>query len=498
MSQDLIAGRYRVERGVGKGGMGTVWLCRDEVLHRDVALKQLDAVAGESADDTRRALREARTAAALNHRNAVSIYDIVDHDGAPWLVMEYVDSRTLSELLKEGPLPAGRVAKIGAQVASALAAAHQAGITHRDVKPGNILVGDDDLAKISDFGISRIAHDDQLTATGMLTGTPAYFSPELARGGEPGAESDVWALGATLYAAVEGRPPHPKQPNAIATLTAIASEPVPRPVRAGVLLEPLAHLLDPDPDARWTMVEAEDALRRLVARTGTTTTPAARALGPVAAAEPPTERSATTPAPSPTPVPSPTPGKEPQPRSRSFPVLVTLAGLLLLGIVAVVLVQAVAGDPRTTPRSGSSASATPSASAEDSPTEAPPTTAPPTDQSPTEAATEDSPTPATTPAPGTAGGRVGTIATYFDTVPADLDAGWAMLAPSMQARVGRSSYDSFWATISAVDATAVRAGSGGTVSAQVTYTRTDGSTSVEQQTFVLESADGDYLIAADR
>lgn len=225
---DLIAGRYRVDRAVGRGGMGTVWLCLDETLHRLVAVKQVGVVAGESADDTRRVMREARTAAALNHRSAVSIYDVVEHEGSPWLVMEYFPSRTLSEVLADGPLPAARVATIGAQVAAALASAHDAGVVHRDVKPSNILVGDDDIAKLSDFGIARIAYDDQLTETGLLVGTPAYFAPEVARGGAPGPESDAWALGATLYAAVEGRPPHPKQANAVATLAAIVSEPVPR------------------------------------------------------------------------------------------------------------------------------------------------------------------------------------------------------------------------------------------------------------------------------
>jgi len=256
--QDLIAGRYRVDRAIGKGGMGTVWLCHDEVLHRVVAVKQIDTVDGESAADTRRAMREARTAAALNHRNAVSIYDVVEHQGTPWLVMEYVPGQTLSELMREGPLPVERVARIGAQVAAALAAAHDAGIIHRDVKPANILVADDDVAKISDFGIAHVVYDDRLTQTGMTSGTPAYFSPELARGSDPSTASDAWALGATLYAAVEGQPPHPRLPNALATLQAIATQPVPRPVRAGLLLDPIGHLMDPDPDQRWGMAEAAD------------------------------------------------------------------------------------------------------------------------------------------------------------------------------------------------------------------------------------------------
>ena len=514
MPQDLIADRYRVERAVGKGGMGTVWLCHDEVLNRAVAVKQIGVVAGESADDTRRAMREARTTAALNHRNAVSIYDVVDHKGAPWLVMEYVPSRTLSELIKQGPLPAGRVAAIGAQVAAALAAAHLAGIIHRDVKPGNILVGEDDLAKISDFGIARITHDEQLTQTGMMSGTPSYFSPELARGGDPGPESDAWALGATLYAAVEGHPPHPKQPNAIATITAIASEPVPRPLRAGVLLEPIGHLMDPDPAARWTMAEAEDALRRLAARSGTTTTPASpptapRPVGPVATAAPVPRAAPVEPV---TQVDPPTqgePARTPSQRgSRFFPVALVLAALLLVGIAAVVLVNTLRPEdpPAGTstddePTSSSSASPSASESPDESPTEeetpeeTPKETAEPTPTETTEESPNETPDP---PAPGPAAAQVETVETYFATVPADLDAGWAQLAPSFQARVGRDSYDGFWATISDVEVADVEAGGGDTVSAQVTYTGTDGSTSVEQQTLTLVPAGDGYLIAADR
>ena len=287
--KELIGGRYRIDRAIGRGGMGTVWLCRDEVLQRTVAVKQIGTVGGEPTGDTRRAMREARSAAALNHRNAVAIYDVVEHDGVPWLVMEYFRSQTLSELMAHGPLPAERVARIGAQVAAALAAAHAAGIIHRDVKPANILVADDDLAKISDFGIAHPAHDDRLTQTGMTSGTPAYFSPELARGADPSTAADAWALGATLYAAVEGRPPHPRLPNPLAMLQVIATTPVPRPVRAGLLQEPIGHLMDPDPATRWDMTQASDALRDLVSRTTVGTMPAVRAPGPAAVPEPDTK-----------------------------------------------------------------------------------------------------------------------------------------------------------------------------------------------------------------
>ena len=167
--------------------MGTVWLCHDETLHRDVAVKQVGLLPGESVTDSARAFREARSSAALSHRNVVTVFDVVEEAGAIWLVMEHVPGRSLSEIIKQdGPLDPAVVADIGAQVADGLAAAHAAGTMHRDVKPGNVLVREDGVAKISDFGIARTAGDPALTQSGFLTGTPSYFSPELARGAEPG------------------------------------------------------------------------------------------------------------------------------------------------------------------------------------------------------------------------------------------------------------------------------------------------------------------------
>ena len=218
MPPDLIAGRYRLEREIGRGGMGMVWLCRDERLDRDVADKQVGGLPGESSMHLARALREARHSAALNHPHVVAIFDAIEEGNAVWLIMEYVPSRTLSQIIRtDGALSPGRAARIGAQVADGLAAAHARGIVHRDVKPSNILVGEGDLAKISDFGIARAIDEEQLTRSGLVMGTPSYFSPEQARGEEPTPASDVWALGATLYAAVEGRPPS-DHPNAMGLL----------------------------------------------------------------------------------------------------------------------------------------------------------------------------------------------------------------------------------------------------------------------------------------
>ncbi|MGA8208808.1 MAG: serine/threonine-protein kinase, partial [Nocardioidaceae bacterium] len=264
MSPELIGGRYRLDRAIGQGGMGTVWLGRDELLQRPVAVKQVGLMPGVSATDSARALREARSAAVLSHRNVVTVFDVVEQEATLWLVMEHVPSRSLADLIaEEGPLDPAAVADLGAQVADGLAAAHDAGITHRDVKPGNVLVREDGTAKISDFGIARAAGDPALTQSGLLTGTPSYFSPELARGEGPSHAADVWALGATLYAAVEGRPPYQPRANPVAVLHDIATRQPPAPTRAGFLEPALLRMLDREPESRWTMADAAHALQRL-------------------------------------------------------------------------------------------------------------------------------------------------------------------------------------------------------------------------------------------
>jgi eukaryotic-like serine/threonine-protein kinase len=263
----VIAGRYTLVRRVGSGAMGTVWLARDETLHRDVAVKQVagpEYGLGPGADTARqRAMREGRMIARLSHPNAVGIYDVVIQDGQPWLVMEYVPSRNLTEVVREdGPLPPERAAAIGAQLAGALAEAHRVGVVHRDVKPSNVLLTDSGIAKITDFGIAR-GGGDTLTETGLLAATPAYVAPETARGAMPAPASDVWSLAATLYHAVEGEPPFGTEGNALVVLGRVANSEVRPPRRAGPLTAVLARLMTRDPAARPTMTEAHDLLRRV-------------------------------------------------------------------------------------------------------------------------------------------------------------------------------------------------------------------------------------------
>ncbi|MDQ1482985.1 MAG: eukaryotic-like serine/threonine-protein kinase [Actinomycetota bacterium] len=269
MQPELIAGRYQVLRAIGRGGMGTVWLCRDNVLGRHVAVKQIGALPGDSAPETKRAMREARSAAALNHPNAVAVYDVVDHEGRPWLVMEYVEGQTLAdEIAHEGQLSPQRVADIGSQLAGALARAHERRIVHRDIKPGNVLIDKSGHPKISDFGIARGHGDEQLTQIGFITGTPGYLSPELARGGDPGWASDVWALGATLYEAVEGRPPYESRSNPIALLRAIATERPRAMTQAGVLGPAIEAMMHEDPASRWDMATCARRLGGIARITG--------------------------------------------------------------------------------------------------------------------------------------------------------------------------------------------------------------------------------------
>jgi len=262
----LIAGRYRLGSVIGRGGMGIVWRARDELLNRDVAVKELtwpaDFTEQERQIARRRATREAQTAAQLSQQNIMRIYDIVEEeDGDPWIVMELLPFPSLRDIVREdGPITPDRAARIGLGVLAGLRAAHAAGIVHRDVKPANILVGPDDRAVLTDFGIARAADSATLTKAGDLVGSPAYTAPERARGERAGAPGDLWGLGASLYTAVEGRPPFLRD-HALATLTAVvADEPDPA-VHAGPLWPVISALLSKEPGARPDEAQAERMLR---------------------------------------------------------------------------------------------------------------------------------------------------------------------------------------------------------------------------------------------
>ncbi|WP_329073313.1 serine/threonine-protein kinase [Amycolatopsis sp. NBC_01480] len=266
----MIAGHYRLVEHIGSGAMGVVWRAVDVRLERSVAIKQIlpqPGVSEAERDNMRqRAMREAKNAARFQHPNAIVVFDIAEDGGDPCLVMEYLNGPSLSAVLADqGTLPVGQVARIGEQVAAALVAAHRAGIVHRDVKPGNILIDETGTAKITDFGISRAAGDMTLTQTGLIGGTPAYLAPELARGADPVPSSDVFALGATLYQAIEGQTPYGNTTNQLALLYAAANGQINPPTQAGPATALLMSLLRSEPAERPSMAEARERLAALTA-----------------------------------------------------------------------------------------------------------------------------------------------------------------------------------------------------------------------------------------
>ncbi len=290
----IIAQRYRIDDKLGVGGMGTVWRGWDTSLQRRVAIKEVVIPAGVPQADAQRLrdryMREARAAARLRHPNVVAVYDMLaqppdeqdHHGGVVWTVMELITARDLSAIIaRHQRLPPPVVARLGLQLATALAAAHTSGVLHRDVKPANVLVdlpsgGDitthSALARVVliDFGIASITGDPSLTRTGQLVGSPSYLAPErLSAYGEAGPAGDLWGLGCTLYAATEGHPPFYGE-DPFAVMTAVTSGPVPPPQYAGALTSLLRGLLDKNPTSRWDADRTIAALQRLAA--GTTVT----------------------------------------------------------------------------------------------------------------------------------------------------------------------------------------------------------------------------------
>ncbi|RKT19077.1 serine/threonine protein kinase [Streptomyces sp. 1114.5] len=260
----LLAGRYRLRDVLGRGGMGTVWRAHDEQLDREVAVKELRLPEGMEPAEREswigRLDREARAAARLKHPGVITVHDrVAGEDGLPWIVMELVRGRSLDDLLQEeGSLPPERVARIGLQVLEALRAAHAAGITHRDIKPSNVLL-EGGRVVLTDFGIAAVEGDLTLTRSGALLGTPAYMAPEQVRGLPATAESDLWALGATLYTALEGRPPFAGAGAGAVFLAIVTEEPTPA-AHAGALAPLLTGLLRKAPADRLTAEAAHELL----------------------------------------------------------------------------------------------------------------------------------------------------------------------------------------------------------------------------------------------
>ncbi|WP_371669635.1 protein kinase [Streptomyces sp. NBC_00289] len=260
----LLAGRYRLAEAIGSGGMGRVWRAHDEVLHRAVAIKELTAALYVSESDRPRLLArtraEARAAARINHSAVVTVHDVLEHDGRPWIVMELVEGHSLADAVKErGRVEPTEAARIGLWVLRALRAAHAAGVLHRDVKPGNVLLGHDGRVLLTDFGIAQIEGDTTITRTGEVVGSVDYLAPERVRGHDPGASSDLWALGATLYTAVEGRSPF-RRTSPLTTMQAVVEEEAAEPSHAGPLAPVIAALLHKDPAARPDASAAEHLL----------------------------------------------------------------------------------------------------------------------------------------------------------------------------------------------------------------------------------------------
>lgn len=252
-TSDLLADRYLLVRRLGAGGMGQVWLAEDTLLGRQVAIKQLPMDETTSGSESvERALREGRLAARLNSPHAVAVYDLFRDEGHPTLVMEYVDGPTLAQVLRErGVIELSEARRILREVAEAVAAAHALGIVHRDIKPANVLLAADGRAKLADFGIARSASEASITATGSMLGTLAYMAPEVANGAQASPASDMWSMGALLFAMVEGTPPFIGE-NAADTLLRLVRDPVPAAPNAGDLTPILETLLVRDPSRRFT------------------------------------------------------------------------------------------------------------------------------------------------------------------------------------------------------------------------------------------------------
>ncbi|MFE6871625.1 protein kinase [Kitasatospora sp. NPDC057692] len=268
-AERLLAGRYELGERLGRGGMGTVWRARDRMLDREVAVKELTVnhLPEEELQILHaRMKREAAAAARIKHPGVITVHDVLEQDGRPWIVMELVDGRSLADVIsQDGTLPPRAAAEVGGQVLAALHRGHQLGVLHRDVKPANVLLEHGTgRAVLLDFGIATYEGSAELTRPGDLVGSPDYLAPERAQGERPGPASDLWGLGATLYAAVEGDSPF-RRTSPLTTLAAVVGDPLPEPRRAGPLGPVLAALMAKDPADRPTADEASRMLAEVQA-----------------------------------------------------------------------------------------------------------------------------------------------------------------------------------------------------------------------------------------
>jgi serine/threonine protein kinase len=517
---DLIAGRYRLVDRIAAGGMGVVWEGRDELLGRRVAVKQVLLQPGLSEAEARlardRVIREARITARLHHPHAVTIYDVVDDGDYPCLIMQFVPSNSLNGLLLDrGTLPTSEVGRIGADLAAALQAAHEVGIVHRDVKPGNVLITEDGSAKLTDFGISHATGDVTLTSTGMVSGTPAYLAPEVARGGTSGFAADVFSLGATMYASLEGTPPFGLEPNPMAVLYRVATGYIIPPRRSGSLTPLLLHMMAPDPADRPTMAEVSRTLSR---PTIETPPPAARPITPRRPPPPdvsgqtlPVSRSDLTAAKLSTSEPGtaeprsvrtaalaeptnstrtkvPEPADTP-PRRRSLTAGVAVAAVVLVAalVAGYLLFTGDDGGQGTAANtSAQSQAAVPSASQSSSPL---------TNQSQSSVGSRTAQSTAAS-ASDPAVELAAAVTDYYALMPANTEAGWARLTPGFRSSIAknREYYNSFWGGVSRVVASDVTGAAPDTVEATITYYFTDGSVSVERTAYRLVQDGGEFKI----
>ncbi|MCW2834871.1 MAG: serine/threonine protein kinase [Nocardioides sp.] len=489
--------------------MGAVHLARDEVLGREVAIKKIGMLPGATMPDLARAEREARLAATLNHPHVVSVFDLVEEGDQKWLVMEYVNGKSLAERIRDsGPLDHATAASIMWQVADALAAAHRAGIMHRDVKPSNIMVTEEGRAKLTDFGIARAQADASLTQTGLVTGSPAYLAPEVASGTGAGAAADVWSLGATLFHALTGKPPYDVSDNLIGGLYKIVHEEPPRVPDAGGFAELLEATMTREPSDRWSMERVRDRLAELKldpTAAGVTSTAVLDndpeystevlpTVPPVVAVPP------VSPVPAPAPAPVASAVSAPaaydtddsrDDRSR-WPWFAALALAAVAAIVFSVLMFT--SDDDDPPAADEPTSQAPTTDTSEEPTEEP------TEEPPTEPTGEETTTaPPANPAAETRRDVAAFITTYLATAPNDQAASFEMLTPGFQAASnGFARYSGYWQTIaSATPRNIVVNPKTLTVTYDVDYVRTDGSAVSESVTLQLQRSGDGYLIAAE-